>query len=49
MGAVKVGDDLYNADGRPTKVVAATEIMHGRPCYQVEFSDGTTVIADAEH
>ena len=49
MGAVKVGDDLYDANGRPTKVVAATEIMHGRPCYEVEFSDGTTVIADAEH
>jgi replicative DNA helicase len=30
-------------------VVAATEIMLGRPCYEVEFSDGTVIVADAEH
>jgi len=49
MGEVKVGDELYDANGRPTKVVAATEIMEGRPCYEVEFSDGSKIIADAEH
>ncbi|MBN6050530.1 replicative DNA helicase [Nonomuraea sp. RK-328] len=49
MGDVKVGDDLIGADGRPTRVVAATEVMHGRPCYEVEFSDGTVVVADAQH
>ena len=30
-------------------MVAATEIMLGRPCYEVEFSDGTVIVADAEH
>jgi replicative DNA helicase len=49
MGAVEVGDELYDADGRPTRVVAATEVMVDRPCYEVEFSDGSTIIADAEH
>ncbi|MCV7348102.1 replicative DNA helicase [Mycolicibacterium rhodesiae] len=49
MGEVKVGDYLIDADGRPTRVVAATDIMVGRPCYEVEFSDGTVLIADAEH
>lgn len=49
MGAVRVGDELYGADGSPTRVVAATEVMHDRPCYEVEFSDGSTIIADAEH
>ena len=49
MGAVKVGDELFDADGRPTRVVAATEVMRGRPCYEVVFSDGSTIIADAEH
>jgi replicative DNA helicase len=29
--------------------LAATEIMLGRPCYEVEFSDGTVIVADAEH
>ena len=41
MGDVAVGDLLLGADGEPTRVVAATDIMLGRPCYEVEFSDGT--------
>ncbi|MEU4509017.1 replicative DNA helicase [Nonomuraea wenchangensis] len=49
MGDVKVGDRLIGADGRPTRVVAATEVMHDRPCYEVEFSDGTVIVADALH
>jgi replicative DNA helicase len=49
MGDVAVGDELLGADGRPTRVVAATEVMLGRPCYQVEFSDGTVIVADAGH
>ncbi len=49
MGDVAVGDFLIGADGRPTRVVAATEVMLGRPCYEVEFSDGTVIVADAEH
>ncbi|WP_102419218.1 replicative DNA helicase [Mycobacterium sp. 4858] len=49
MGDVAVGDELLGADGRPTRVVAATGVMLGRPCYEVEFSDGTVIVADAEH
>ncbi|HJP78280.1 MAG TPA: replicative DNA helicase [Pseudonocardiaceae bacterium] len=49
MGEVQVGDELIGADGVPTRVVAATEVMYGRPCYEVEFSDGTVLVADAEH
>ncbi|HSO55907.1 MAG TPA: replicative DNA helicase, partial [Actinomycetes bacterium] len=49
MGEIAVGDQLIAADGKPTTVVAATDVMHGRPCYEVEFSDGTVVVADAEH
>ncbi|MFF4771703.1 replicative DNA helicase [Microtetraspora fusca] len=49
MGDVKVGDCLLGADGVPTRVVAATEVMHGRPCYEVEFSDGTVIVADGSH
>ena len=49
MGEVRVGDQLIGADGSPVNVVAATEIMHGRPCYEVEFDDGTVIVADAEH
>jgi replicative DNA helicase len=49
MGEVRVGDQLIGADGKPTRVVAATEVMHGRPCYEVEFDDGIVVVADAQH
>jgi replicative DNA helicase len=49
MGEVQVGDELIGADGKPTRVVAATEVLHGRLCYEVEFSDGTVIVADAHH
>jgi replicative DNA helicase len=49
MGEVRVGDQLLGADGKPTWVVAATEVMHGRPCYEVEFDDGEVIVADENH
>src|ERR1700729_4037649 len=49
MGEVRIGDRLLGSDGKPTRVVAATEVMHGRPCYAVEFDDGEVIIADANH
>lgn len=49
MGEVEVGAELIAADGTPTRVVAATEVMTGRPCFEVVFDDGTTVVADGEH
>ncbi|KAA1246998.1 replicative DNA helicase [Mycobacterium simiae] len=49
MGDVAVGEELLDADGAPTRVMAATEILWGRPCYEIEFSDGTTIVADAQH
>lgn len=49
MGEVAVGDLLIGDDGQPTRVVAATEVMLGRPCYEVEFSDGTVIVADEQH
>lgn len=49
MGDVAVGDLLLDADGEATEVLAATGVLLGRPCYRVEFSDGTSVVADAQH
>ncbi|WP_280395691.1 replicative DNA helicase [Nocardia brasiliensis] len=49
MGEVRVGEELLDAAGRPTRVVAATDILTDRPCYEVEFSDGTVLVADEEH
>src|SRR4029078_1554519 len=47
MAEVAVGDRLHGAHGKPTTVVATSEIMLDRPCYEVEFSDGSVIVADA--
>jgi deoxycytidine triphosphate deaminase len=49
MGALEVGDEVFDERGVPTPVVAATDVMFGRPCREVVFSDGTTVVADLDH
>lgn len=49
MGELKVGDQVLGADGKPTTITAATEVMQNRPCYRVTFDDGSEIIADAEH
>jgi DNA segregation ATPase FtsK/SpoIIIE-like protein len=49
MGAVQPGEEVFDEAGERCVVVAATPVMHGRPCYEVEFSDGTVIVADAEH
>lgn len=49
MGDVRVGDCLYAEDGTVCRVIGATEVMLGRPCYRMTFADGTTVVADAGH
>ena len=49
MGEIQVGDLVFDERGNACVVTAATPIMHGRPCYEVEFSDGTVIVADAEH
>ncbi|MFD7509761.1 replicative DNA helicase [Streptomyces sp. NPDC059853] len=49
MGEVRPGDLLLDAAGKPTRVVEATDVLTGRPCYEVTFDDGTTVVADADH
>ncbi len=49
MSEVRVGDLLFDASGRPTRVLAATDVLTDRPCYELIFSDGSTIVADAEH
>ena len=49
MGDLSSGDLVFDEDGVPTTVLAATPPMIGRPCREVEFSDGTCIVADASH
>lgn len=49
MGELREGDALFGEHGQPCRVTFATPIMRDHDCYRVEFSDGTAVVADAEH
>lgn len=49
MGEVQPGDLLLGRDGKPTRVTAATAVMHDHQCYEVHFSDGEVIVADADH
>ena len=49
MGDLKLGDKLFDESGKPCKVTFATAVMEKRVCYEVCFSDGQKITADAEH
>ncbi|MDX6742707.1 replicative DNA helicase [Actinocorallia sp. A-T 12471] len=49
MRAVAPGDLLLGSDGGPVTVMAVSEVMADRPCYEVEFDDGARIVADAAH
>jgi Rad3-related DNA helicase len=49
MGNLVTGDFVFDEHGSPTRVTAAFDIMHDHKCYEVIFSDGSSLIADAEH
>jgi hypothetical protein len=49
MGQLKVGDYVYGDDGKPTKVVAVSPVWDNRECFEVEFTTGEVIIADASH
>lgn len=49
MGDLRVGDLVMGRDGRPCRVVAATDVMHNHDVYRIEFDDGTSIEADGGH
>lgn len=49
MGEVNAGQELIGADGKPTRILAATDIMYERPTYAIEFDASCTIIADGSH
>ena len=48
MGAVAVGDFLFNELGLPCRVTYVSPVAIG-DSYRVTFSDGASVVADGEH
>ncbi|HEX5582801.1 MAG TPA: dCTP deaminase, partial [Gaiella sp.] len=49
MAEIRPGDIVFGAGGEPTVVLAATEPLVDRPCKEVLFSDGTSIVCDAGH
>jgi phage terminase large subunit GpA-like protein len=49
MGDLSAGDKVYDENGLECNVTFVTETMHDRECYRIGFSDGASVVADAEH
>ena len=48
MRDIHAGDLVYGQDGKPSAVIAESEIFH-KPMYAVKFDDGTVVKASADH
>lgn len=49
MGEVEIGDWLLDETGKPVQVIGMSAIHQNRKCYQVEFDDGTSIVADETH
>jgi DNA segregation ATPase FtsK/SpoIIIE-like protein len=49
MAEIRPGDEVFDERGQTCTVLAGTPVMYGRPCYEVEFSDGTVIVADEQH
>ena len=49
MGDLQEGDTVFDEQGQPARVVFSTEYQLNRKCFEVEFSDGEKIVADADH
>jgi predicted phage terminase large subunit-like protein len=49
IGDLTVGDFVFGIDGKPTEVIAVSEVFKNRDCYVVETDDNYPIIADKDH
>ncbi|MBR9782445.1 hypothetical protein GYB60_00610, partial [bacterium] len=49
FGDLRPGDRVFDETGRPCRVVGLSPTWVDRPTFEVEFDDGTVIVADAEH
>jgi|GEM_PF-574667 len=49
MGALRVGDEVFDEHGHACRIVDATSVMYGHRCFDVEFSDTSIISADEGH
>lgn len=48
MGEIKVGDKVFDKEGKACAVIHKSEIHHN-PCYKILFTNGDSVVADEDH
>lgn len=48
MGALQVGDTVFDMNGIPTQVEMKSEVKN-LTCYRVTFNDGRAIVCDEEH
>jgi len=49
MGALQVGDTIFDETGAPCLVTAVSPVMIGRPCFAITFDDGERIVCDGRH
>lgn len=49
MGSLKVGDQVFDENGKPCNVTFVTPVMYDHKCYNITFSDGEVITADEDH
>ena len=49
MGDINVGDKIFDELGKQCSVTFVTDVMYEHDCYEVTFSDNSTIIADKDH
>jgi hypothetical protein len=49
MGDIRIGDQVLGANGKPTTVVWESPVYLSHECFELRFSNGETVVADADH
>lgn len=49
MKDLEVGDQVFDEQGMPCNITNVTDVQWDRECYRVSFSDGSSMIADADH
>lgn len=49
MGALNIGDKIFDANGKPCTVTALSEIEHNPDSYELFFDDGYSIQCDTGH
>ena len=49
MGEIKIGQKVFGFDGKIYTTKGVHEIKYGQKCYEVVFSDKSSIICDANH